>query len=59
MTKIEALEIANGSVVELGRLLKISHNAISQWDEEKIPELRKYQIQEIIDKREAEQPEPA
>lgn len=59
MTKNEALEIANGSVVKLGRLLKISHNAISQWDDEKIPELRKYQIQEIIDKREAEQPEEA
>lgn len=54
MTKVEALKIANGSVVELGRLLNISHNAISQWDDEQIPELRKYQINEIKAQLEAE-----
>lgn len=54
MTKVEALKIANGSVVELGRLLNISHNAISQWDDEQIPELRKYQINEIKAHLEAE-----
>ncbi|MBP3945147.1 Cro/CI family transcriptional regulator [Psychrobacter sp. K31L] len=59
MTKNEALKVANGSVVELGRLLNISHNAISQWSDKKIPELREYQIKEIIDKREAEQLEEA
>ena len=47
MTKNEALEIAGGSPTELGRMLNISHNAISQWSEEKIPELREYQINEI------------
>ena len=47
MTKNEALEIAGGSPTELGRMLNISHNAISQWDDEKIPELREYQINEI------------
>jgi hypothetical protein len=36
-------------------MLGIKHPAISQWDDEKIPELREYQIKEIIDKREAEQ----
>jgi len=47
MTKNEALEIAGGSPTELGRMLNISHNAISQWNDEKIPELREYQINEI------------
>lgn len=55
MTKNEALKVANGSVNELARMLGIKHPAISQWDDEKIPELREYQIKEIIDKREAEQ----
>ncbi|KAA0915787.1 Cro/CI family transcriptional regulator [Psychrobacter sp. ANT_WB68] len=60
MTKNEALKVANGSVNELARMLGIKHPAISQWDDEKIPELREYQIKEIIDKREAEQqPEEA
>ena len=47
MTKNEALKIAGGSPTELGRMLGISHNAISQWDDEKIPELREYQIREL------------
>ena len=47
MTKNEALKIAGGSPTELGRMLNISHNAISQWNDEKIPELREYQINEI------------
>lgn len=47
MTKLEALKLANGSVNELARLLAISHAAISQWDDKQIPELRKYQINEI------------
>ena len=60
MTKDEALQIANGSVNELARMLGIKHPAVSQWSEEKIPELREYQIKEIIDKREVElQPEEA
>lgn len=55
MTKDEALQIADGSVNELARMLGIKHSAVSQWSDEKIPELREYQIKEIIDKREAEQ----
>lgn len=60
MTKDEALRVADGSVNELARMLGIKHSAVSQWSDEKIPELREYQIKEIIDKREAEQqPEEA
>ena len=59
MTKDEALQIADGSVNELARMLGIKHSAVSQWNEEKIPELREYQIKEIIDKRESEQLEEA
>lgn len=60
MTKAEALQVADGSVNELARMLGIRHSAVSQWSDEKIPELREYQIKEIIDKREAEQqPEEA
>jgi len=47
MTKEDALKVAGGSPTELGRLLGITHNAISQWDDEKIPELRVYQINDI------------
>ena len=47
MTKSEALEVAGGSVNELARMLNISHASVSQWDEEKIPELREYQINDI------------
>ena len=60
MTKAEALQVADGSVNELARMLGIRHSAVSQWSDEKIPELREYQIKEIIDNREAEQqPEEA
>lgn len=52
MTKNQALKIADGSVVELGRLLGITHNAVSQWNDKKIPKLREYQVNEIILKRE-------
>lgn len=54
MTKKEALKVAKGSVNELGRLLGISHAAVSQWNDEKIPELRAYQIREIIARQQAQ-----
>lgn len=57
MTKNEALEIAGGSPTELGRMLGISHNAISQWDDKKIPELREYQIKDLIKERNAQRKE--
>ncbi len=52
MTKDDALKVADGSVNELARMLGIKHSAVSQWNEEKIPELREYQIKEIIQKQE-------
>ena len=32
-------------------------NAVSQWDDKKIPELRKYQIKDLIDERDAQRQE--
>lgn len=58
MTKKDALKVADGSVNELARMLSIKHSAVSQWDDEKIPKLREYQIKEIIQKQE-QQPEPS
>ncbi len=49
MTKTEALKVAGGSVNELARMLDISHASVSQWDEDEIPLLREYQINEIKD----------
>lgn len=51
MTKNEALKIAGGSVNELARILDITHVAVCRWDDDKIPELREYQINEIIQQR--------
>lgn len=48
MTKNEALSYADGSVVKLASLLGIEHPAVSQWSEEKIPELRAYQLREMF-----------
>lgn len=59
MTKSEALKIADGSVKKLARLLGISHNAVSQWDENEIPKLREYQIKEIAEKQQLQQLETA
>ncbi|AZP28405.1 Cro/Cl family transcriptional regulator [Acinetobacter pittii] len=47
MTKSEALALLNCTVTQLADKLGITHNAISQWDEEKIPPLREYQIRDI------------
>lgn len=58
MTKAEALKVADGSVTKLADLLGISHNAVSQWDDEKIPRLREYEIKEILEQQ-SQQPEPA
>lgn len=46
MTKQEALSYADGSVVKLAGILGIEHPAVSQWSDEKIPELRAYQLRE-------------
>lgn len=52
MTKSEALNLLNCSVTQLAVKLGISHNAISQWDEEKIPLAREYQIKDLANGRE-------
>ena len=59
MTKDDALKVADGSVNELARMLGIKHSAVSQWNDDKIPELRKYQIEEIMQRQQQQQPEPA
>ena len=50
MTKQEAIS-EFGSAKELAAALGISEAAVSQWDNEAIPELRVYQIIEIITAR--------
>ncbi|MDM1019674.1 Cro/CI family transcriptional regulator [Acinetobacter sp. VNK23] len=47
MTKSEALAMLNCSVTQLAEKLGISHNAISQWDEKRIPIAREYQILDL------------
>ncbi|WP_312049184.1 Cro/CI family transcriptional regulator [Acinetobacter courvalinii] len=47
MTKSEALSLLNCSVTQLAEKLGISHNAVSQWDEERIPLAREYQIRDL------------
>jgi len=47
MTKSEALSYF-GSAVELAGKLGIYPSAISQWPDEQIPQLREYQIKELV-----------
>ncbi|GAB00762.1 MULTISPECIES: Cro/CI family transcriptional regulator [Acinetobacter] len=47
MTKSEALTLLNCTVTQLAEKLGISHNAISQWDENRIPLAREYQILDL------------
>lgn len=50
MTKQEAVS-EFGSAKELAAALGISEAAVSQWDDAAIPELRVYQIVEIVTAR--------
>ena len=47
MRKSEALELLECSVTQLAKKLGITHNAISQWPEDKIPLAREYQIKDL------------
>ncbi|MCU4576105.1 Cro/Cl family transcriptional regulator [Acinetobacter courvalinii] len=51
MTKSEALTLLNCTVTQLAGKLGISHNAISQWNETKIPLAREYQIRDLANGR--------
>lgn len=62
MTKSEALALLGCSVTQLGDLLGITHNAVSQWPENKIPLAREYQIRDLANgktplKRETSNPQ--
>lgn len=48
MNKKEILAKINCSTRELAKKLGISHSAIVQWDDEKIPLARQYQILDIL-----------
>lgn len=48
MTKFEALNLLKCNVTELSLKLGISSQAVSQWNEKKIPLARKYQIRDLI-----------
>lgn len=47
MTKSEALILLNCTITQLAEKLGISHNAVSQWNENKIPVAREYQIRDL------------
>lgn len=47
MTKLEALALLNCTITQLAEKLGITHNAISQWGEGKIPLAREYQIRDL------------
>ncbi|CEI54505.1 hypothetical protein [Acinetobacter bereziniae] len=49
MTKTDALRLLDCTVTQLAEKLGISHNAISQWPENKIPLAREYQIRDLAD----------
>lgn len=48
MTKSEALTLLDCTVTQLAAKLGITHNAISQWPEERIPLVREYQIRDLL-----------
>jgi len=53
MTKQEAMQLAGVETQkELAELLEIEPPAVSQWDDDKIPLLREYQVRDLAAKRE-------
>lgn len=49
MTKKDALKLLDCTITQLAEKLGISHNAISQWPENKIPLAREYQIRDLAE----------
>jgi predicted transcriptional regulator len=47
MTKKEALDLLGVGVNGLAAMLEISHAAVSQWPDSKIPLAREYQIRDL------------
>lgn len=58
MTLYEALELLQCNSTELAKRLDISTSAIAQWDKDKIPKLREYEIKELASKDQNEPAEP-
>lgn len=55
MTKQEALDHFGGSAQRLAEALRLSRQAVHQWPaDEPVPELRRYQIMEIVARRNVE-----
>lgn len=54
MKKTEAIDIF-GSEAKLAQALGLSRSAVNQWGDE-VPQLRAYQIRDILAERSAEQP---
>ena len=53
MPKQEAMQLAGVETQkELAELLEIEPPAVSQWDDDKIPLLREYQVRDLAAKRE-------
>lgn len=52
MTKQEALDLLGVGVKGLAEKLNISHAAVSQWPDEKIPLAREYQIRDLAQGKE-------
>lgn len=60
MTFTEALEYFDGNKKELKNALGVSRQLIHHWSKiNKVPELRKYQIREIVNARKIIQPPSA
>lgn len=52
MTKQEALDLLGVGVNGLAEKLNISHAAVSQWSDNKIPLAREYQIRDLAQGKE-------
>ncbi len=51
MTKQQAFDLLGCTRIELAKLLHISPEAVTQWDDDKIPIAREYQIRDLANGR--------